>query len=61
MGESTPVPEKYMDFAKKCRDNFYNYVKNTDNKVGYLRQFVEIDARKAEQKISDSLNLYFPE
>ena len=59
-GELSPnnVPEKYKEFAKKCMENNKKYIKNTENKQEYRKQFIEADAFSIEEKIFNTLLYY---
>ena len=61
-GELSPnnVPEKYKEFAKNCMENNKKYIKNTENKKEYRKQFIEADAFSIEEKIFNALLYYKP-
>lgn len=45
------VPEKYKEWARKCKDGHDNYVDSNVDFKKYYNNYIEIDARKAGRKI----------
>lgn len=62
IGELSPqnVPEKYKEFAQKCRDNQQNYINIDKDYDAYIKQFVEVDANDAATKIIKLLSGIIP-
>ena len=46
------IPDKYKEWAKKCKDGARNYVSHDKNLVEYWNNFTEKDARFAGRKMS---------
>lgn len=57
-GKLTPdnIPQKDMEFAKKCLNSHKNYVNPHDNKQAYFENFLEQDAYSSEFKFEKLYN-----
>ena len=61
-GELSPenVPQKYKEFALKCKENNKNYINIDINEKAYRKQFVEDDAYQIQNKIHKLLSRFIP-